>query len=160
MSDGSETPGSVSRPVALALTTVGFLTLTIAGLGLTSLLTDTEVLAVPGLGQVPGAVGIASAGVAFGASGWRMLRATRPRYPHALWVTLVVYLAYGAATGLAALVVTEGPATALAVTGSLLVGWPGLVVASSAAVAAWSAVALVRTRAARPRWPWEDEDDE
>lgn len=146
--------------MALALTTVGFFTLAIAGLGLVSLATDADVLAVPGLGQIPGATGLVAAGAAYAASVWRMLRIARPRYSGAVWVTLIGYLVYGAATGFAALVVTGRAATAFAVTGALLVGWPGLVVAASAAVAAWSAVALVRTRASRPRWPWERDDEQ
>jgi hypothetical protein len=160
VSDRRGAPGPVSPPVALALTTVGFFTLTIAGMGLISLATDADVLTVPGIGQIPGAAGVIAAGAAYAAGAWRMLRAARPRYTGAVWVALIGYLVYGAATGFAALVVTGQPATALAVTGALLVGWAGLVVAASAAVAAWSAVALVRTRASRPRWPWERDDEE
>ncbi|WP_235038044.1 hypothetical protein [Microbacterium sp. 18062] len=160
MSGSTEPSGSVSPSVSLALATIGFFTLVIAGLGLASLATDTEVVEVPGLGPVPGAVGLVGAGGAFAWVVWTTVRAPHPRFVGAFWGALAAYLAYGTVAGAAALAVTGGPARAVAVTGSLLVGWPGAVIAASAAVAAWAAIALVRTRARRPRWPWERDEDE
>ena len=51
-------PG-VTAPVALAFGTIGFFALLIAGFGMLSLLTGAEVVAVPGLGPLPGAFAVA-----------------------------------------------------------------------------------------------------
>ena len=51
-------------------------------------------------------------------------------------------------------------AVAAAVAGRIATTWFGVVVAAAALIAAWGGIALVRTRAQRPRWPWEDEFDE
>ena len=53
----SEPQRGVSPPVAVAFAVVGFFALLIAGFGLLSLLSDAEVIPVPGLGQLPGAIG-------------------------------------------------------------------------------------------------------
>lgn len=149
----------VGPGVAVALTTVGFLALAIAGLGLVSLLADVEVIAVPGLGPAPGAVALAAGGAAFALSLWRSVHTPRPGYVRVIGVVVATAVAYAAAAGLTALVVTGGLGTAVGLLASLLVGWPGLIVAASAVVSAWSAIALVRTRSGRPRWSWESERD-
>ncbi len=51
-------------------------------------------------------------------------------------------------------------AVASSVAGRIATTWFGVVVAAAALIAAWGGIALVRTRAQRPRWPWEDEFDE
>ncbi|QEV99015.1 hypothetical protein F6J84_02045 [Microbacterium caowuchunii] len=160
MSAGTGEPGPVPQTVSLALTSIGFFALAIAGLGIGSLITDADVIPIPGLGPLPGALGLVAAGAAFAGVTWRLVREARPRYAGVFATILATYLAYGLVTGFVALFAAEGIATALAVSGSLLVGWPGLVVAVAAGVAGWSAIALVRTRAGRPRWPWEDDADE
>ena len=43
--------------------------------------------------------------------------------------------------------------------GAFATSWFAVVLASTALIAGWTAVALVRTRAGRPRWPWEDRSD-
>ena len=160
MSDRRESSGPVAWPLALVLTTVGFLALTIAGLGIGSLAADADVITVPDLGPVPGPLAVAGSGAAFALVTWQAVRLVRPRFTAVIGVTIAAYLAYGLVAGIAALFVTGMLGAASAVTAGMLFGWPGLVVAASAAVASWSAIALVRTRAARPKWPWERDDEE
>jgi prolipoprotein diacylglyceryltransferase len=50
-------------------------------------------------------------------------------------------------------------ARAIAAAGGFATSWFAVLLASVALVAAWTAVALVRTRAGRPRWPWERDED-
>lgn len=83
-----------------------------------------------------------------------------PSYWAAAWTTAASFLAYLAGVCVAAIVTGTGPALAAAVAGRLATSWFGGVVAAAAFVCAWSGIALVRTHAARPRWPWEDEFDE
>jgi hypothetical protein len=148
------------RPVvAVVLTLIGFFAVVIAVFGLVSLWADAEVVPVAGAGSIPGVVGVAASGAAYAAATSRALDAGRRRYRSAIAVGLLAWLAYGAAAGLATVVGTGEIVRGLAVAGALLVGWPGVVVGLAAAVASWCAVALVRTRAGRPRWPWEGDDE-
>ena len=48
----------------------------------------------------------------------------------------------------------------LATAGDVLTSWFGIVILGAGAVSGWGGIALARTRAHRPRWPWEDPDDE
>jgi hypothetical protein len=58
------------------------------------------------------------------------------------------------------LIGTGGLVTATAVAGDLVRGGPSAVLIVAAAIAAWSGIALRRTRSERPRWPWEREEEE
>ena len=62
--------GPVRPPVALAFATIGFIALTICGLGITSLVSGEDVIATPGLGQIPGAAGVVCATLAFAGGLW------------------------------------------------------------------------------------------
>ena len=160
MSGRTPPPQPPVRPaVALAFCLIGFFALTVAGLGLASLATDSDVIAVRGLGQVPGALGVAAAALAFAGSVWGAIRRPHPAFGTVVIVVAGTWLAYVAVTGLAAAIVAADIGTGMAVSGSLAIGWQGLVVAGAALIAGWTAVALVRTRAARPRWPWERDDE-
>ncbi len=158
MSGSAPRGGSVRPALALALTTVGFFALTIAALGVVSLLTATDVITVTGLGPIPGALGVAAAGAGFAGALAPLLRPPRPSYTAAVIAAAAAYLAYVLVTVVAAAVAAGDVAVALAVGEDLAAGWPGLVVAASAGAAGWAAVALTRTRAARPRWPWEHDE--
>lgn len=148
------------RPaVSVALTLAGFFALTIAAFGIVSLLADVEVVPVAGVGQAPGVVGVVVACAVYAAGTALTLRPTSPRYTGALLIAVGVWLGYSAGAGVAGAVAAEDVAAGLAVTARLLIGWPGAVVGIAAAIAAWCAIALVRTRAGRPRWPWEGPDE-
>jgi hypothetical protein len=149
------------RPaVALAFCLIGFVALVIAGLGLTSLATDSDVIDVPGFGQVAGAVGVLAAAIAFAGTVWAAVRRPRPSFTTLVGIVVGTWLAYVLVSGVAAGASAGDMGIGMAVSASLAVRWPGLVVAAAALVAGWSAVALVRTRASRPRWPWERDEDE
>lgn len=151
----------VSPPVAVALATVAFFALAIAGLGMASLLLEADVIATPGVGQLAGVAAVALSTAAFGGLLWAYLRQPQPSYVAALPVTVAAVLAYLLGIGVGAMLQGTDAALALAAAGGFATSWFALVLAGAAFVASWSAVALVRTRAERPRWPWErDEPDE
>lgn len=153
--------GSSVRPaLALAFTAAGFVALLIAGFGIVSLLTDTEVIGIPGLGAVPGAAAFAAATVAFAGLTWLSVRVPHPSFVSVVAVIAGVFLVYLAGLWVGALVTGTDAGRATAAVSGFVGSSFAVVLAASAAVCAWVAVALVRTRASRPRWPWEDEDDD
>jgi len=153
-------PGPVRPLAALAYGTAGFVALVIAGLGLTSLITDAEVIAVPGLGALPGAAGLAAATAAFTTVTWLIVRVPHPAYGATAAVVPAVYLAYLAGVWLGAVVGGTDPARAAAAAGGFATSVFAVVLVAAAFVCAWAAAALVRTRASRPRWPWEGDDED
>lgn len=150
----------VRPPAALAFALIGYLALAICALGITSLVTGREVIDAPGAGQVPGIAGMATSVVLVGLALWIMLRADRPSYVAALVTAVMAFLGY--VLGLCVGVVFAGIDAALlgAAVGSFVLSWFAVVLAAAGAVAGWVAVALVRTRSSRPRWPWESDEDE
>ncbi|MEV5071021.1 hypothetical protein MRBLMI12_002640 [Microbacterium sp. LMI12-1-1.1] len=170
--EGAASAGPVRPPIALAFATVGFIALTIFGLGITSLVLAEDVIATPGLGQIPGAAGVVCATLAFAGGLWAAIaragspssRASagspHPSYWGAAWTTAAAFLAYIGGVWLAALFTGADLGVATAVAGRLATSWFGVSVGAAAFVSAWAGIALVRTRAHRPRWPWEDEFDE
>lgn len=157
MSAETPEPNRFPRGALLALSVIVFVALVIFGLGMTSLLLDQEVIATPGISPVPGAVAVAVAGIGFGVTLWAAFRADRPTYWAALWAAVVVVLAHLASLWLTALITGTTVAVATGVVGDVLLGWVSPVIAAAAFVTAWGAVAIARTAASRPRWPWEDE---
>ncbi|MFT4281962.1 DUF6121 family protein [Microbacterium sp.] len=152
--------GPVSPPLAVALTTVGFFALVIAAFGVTSLLADAEVVSVPGLGSLPGALAVIVAGVSFAVLTALATRVARPTYRSTIACIVSVFVAYVAGLWLGALITGADLARAGAAVGGFVTSpfFPVLVAATF--VCAWTAVALVRTRARRPRWRWEHDEDE
>ncbi|WP_374976984.1 hypothetical protein ACEYYH_03915 [Microbacterium trichothecenolyticum] len=163
--DGSPGPsqGPVRPPVALAFATMGFVALLIFGLGMTSLVTGAAVIATPGLGQAPGITGVVCATLAFAGGLWAAIARAGTRHPSywgAAWTTAATFLAYLGGVWFGAVFTGADLGAATAVVGRLATTWFGVAVAAAAFVSSWSGIALVRTRARRPRWPWEDEFDE
>ncbi|GAB3595252.1 hypothetical protein [Microbacterium tumbae] len=156
---GPESAG-VSAILALVLSTVGLFALAVFGLGLLSLVTDADIIAVPGLGQAPGIVGMAAAVAVFAGVEWAAVRIARPLY-RSVWVTgFATALAHLAVVALGALLAAGGDViTSLAVAGDLVRGGASLVLLLAALVAGWGGIALRRTRARRPHWPWEDDEE-
>ncbi len=151
--------GSVTPPAALAFATVGFVALVIAGFGLTSLFAGEEVIGVPGLGPLPGVLGLALATVAFAAVCWLAVRVRHPSYRGTVAVTAATFVAYLAGVWVGAVVSGVNVARATAAAGGFAISGFALVLLGAAFVCAWAAVALVRTRSRRPRWPWERADE-
>lgn len=152
--------GGVSPPVALAFAAVGFFALVIAGFGLISLGTGDEVVDAPDLGQLPGIIGTVLAVAGFSFTLWRVIRRPRPGYLGAIGVIAASVAGYLVGLAAGALVQGADPARALGVAVDFGASWFALLLAAAAFVAGWGGIALVRTRAGRPQWPWEDGDGE
>lgn len=151
-------PAGVSAILATAMTTIGFFALAVFGLGALSIATDADVISVPALGQAPGITGMIIAIIVFAGILWLAVRIARPRFRSVWTIAIATTLAHLLAVGFTALVVTGEFVTALAVMGGLITGGASLIVLVAAAIAGWAGVALRRTRASRPRWPWERDD--
>ena len=170
MSERQNPGGGTVRPLtALAFATMTFVALLIFGLGMLSLALGEDVISTPGLGQAPGIAATVFATAAFAGALWAAVRTRRsvddasPRRPSfwgAAWTTAAVFLAYLVGIFLGAVSTGADPAVAVSVAGRIATSWFGAVVAGAALISAWGGIALVRTRAGRPRWPWEDEFDE
>jgi hypothetical protein len=156
-----EERAGVSPTLAAFLSTGGFGALAICGLGFASLLTDTDVVATRGLGNLAGVVGFCLAVLVLNLLLLRFLAQRHPSYWTAAWAAGAVFLAYPVGLALGAVFTGVDPARAVAAAGGFALSWFAVVLAGAAAVAGWVAVALVRTRARRPEWPWErgDEDE-
>ncbi|HWM16845.1 MAG TPA: hypothetical protein VNP97_09670 [Microbacterium sp.] len=161
MASTPDASGGPVRPlVALGLATLAFVALLIFGLGMTSLALSADIVEVPGLGQIPGILATALTTAAFAVALWAVVRRPQPSFWGALWAALACYLVYVATIWIGVAGTGAGFAVATEVAGRIATTGFGVVIAVTAAMAAWGGIALVRTRAQRPRWPWEDEFDE
>ncbi len=146
--------------VALGLATAGFIALLIAGLGVTSLVLDADVIDVPGLGQIPGIVGTAATTAVFALSLWIALRRRHAVLRGAVVTMVLATLAYVAGVWFGALLAGAELGAAGDAASGVLFSWFSVVIAASAFGSAAAGIALVRTDAQRPRWRWEDPFDE
>lgn len=130
------------------------------GLGAVSVATDTDIISVPGLGQGPGVTGMLIALMVFAVMLGLTLRRPHPAYVASLAISLSTALGHLVGVWTAVLIGTGGLVTATAVAGDLVRGGPSVALIVAAAIAAWSGIALRRTRSARPRWRWERDEEE
>lgn len=151
-------PAGVSAVLATVMTTIGFFALTVFGLGALSVMTDADIISIPRLGQAPGVVGMIIAIAVFAGILWLAVRSSHPRFRSVWTIAIAIALAHLLGVAVTVLIVTGEFVTALAVMGGLITGGASLVVFATAAIAGWTGVALRRTRAGRPRWPWERDD--
>lgn|SRR5690606_6736143 len=151
-----ESPAGVSAFLALVIGFVGFATLSILGLGMLSYFADVDILSVPGLDWWPAIVAMIVAILVFCWMLWPVLRRGRPSFLAVPAAALVTAVAHLVALWLAALLSGVGTAAALTAVSQLITRGSSLVVLLAAAVGAWVAIALRRTRARAPQWPWED----
>lgn len=151
----AEAQRGLSAGLAVALTGAGFFALLVAGFGVLSLLTDAEVLPVSGLGQAPGVVGVAGAVLAYVVATWVVVRQPRASYVGVVAIIVASFLAYLLGVLIGGLFSGGDAARVVAATGGFATSWFAVVLASAALLAGWAAIALVRTRAVPPRWPWE-----
>ena len=151
-------PAGVSAVLATVLTAIGFFAIAVFGLGALSVITDSDVISVPGAGQAPGIVGMILAIAAFAGVLWLAVRGEHPRFRSVWTIAVVTALVHLIGAGAAALVAAGEVVTALAVMGELVTDGASLVVLIAAAIAGWAGVALRRTRRSSPQWPWERED--
>nr|WP_314841104.1 hypothetical protein [uncultured Microbacterium sp.] len=156
---GPESAG-VSAVLALVLATISFFALAVFGLGALSFATDADIIAVPGLGQIPGAFGMLVAAAVMAALLWSALRRPRATFRSAPVIAVGTALGHLIAVWVAVALVRGDLIVATAVAGHLIGGGASIVILAAAAVAAWGGIALRRTRAQHPQWPWERDDDE
>lgn len=143
----------------MVFATVGFFALTIFGLGAVSVLTGGDTVEVPGLGRAPGIVGMVASVVVFALALGVTLRGARPSFVRSITIALLTTLAHLLAVWVTVAVGAGSLVIGTAVAGDLVRGGASAVVLGAAAIAAWGGIALRRTRSARPRWPWERDDD-
>ncbi|MBT2496999.1 hypothetical protein J7E45_15415 [Microbacterium sp. ISL-59] len=143
----------------MVLATIGFFALAVFGLGALSVATDTDIIAVPGLGQAPGAIGMLSAVVVFALMLWSTLRRGNPSYVATVAIALLAGITHLAAVWITVLIGSSDLVIATAVAGDLVRGGASAVLVVAGLIAAWGGIALRRTRAEHPRWPWERDDD-
>ncbi|WP_156758989.1 hypothetical protein [Microbacterium karelineae] len=139
----------------VAFASVGYLALLVAGLGVASLATDSDVISTRGVGIVPAYVAAGAAIAAFALLVRGAIAAERPSYFAALGTAIGSAAAHLVVIAFGALFETGDLGIVLGVTREVLIGWVAPVVAGAALVAAWAAIAVRRTGAERPRWPWE-----
>ncbi|GGH41545.1 hypothetical protein [Microbacterium album] len=128
--------------------------------GMLSLVTDRDVIDTPGLGPVPGPLAVGVSAGAFALSLRPALRVDRPAYSTAVGVALAAALAHLAGLWLLAVVFGADLGRAVAAAAGAATSWTSAAFAGCAAVAAWAAIAVRRTAARPPRWPWEDDPEE
>jgi len=142
----------------VVLATISYFALVVFGLGALSVATDTDIIAVPDLGQGPGVIGMVVAVLLFALMLWSTLRRSRPSYVATIAIALLAALGHLVAVWL---VVLTGPGIviATAVVGDLVRGGASAILVVAGLIAAWGGIALRRTRAEHPRWPWENEGE-
>lgn len=139
---------------------VSFFALTIMGLGVLSLFAERDIIAVPGLGQLPGVVGMTLAVLLFALALWGVLADPRPSFVATVFLALGAALVHLGGVWGAAVAEGAGAVDATAAAGQLVLGGASAVIVVAAVIAAWVSIALRRTAARAPRWPWEKDDDE
>lgn len=144
----------------MALASISFFALALFGLGALSVATDADIIAVPDLGQAPGVIGMLAAVVSFALMLWSTLRRQHPSYVATIAIALVAGLVHLAAVWITVLFGAGNVVLATAVAGDLVRGGASVILVLAALIAAWGGIALRRTRAEHPRWPWERDEDE
>jgi len=157
-------PGTADAPdaprrilVVLALWGGVFFALLVAGLGMTSLLLEADVIAVDGVGQAPGVVGVCAALAAWAGVTYPALR-RRAGVGAAVLAGAAAGVAYVGGVVVTAIVTGTDPALAVSIAGRLVTDGFAVVVAVAGVLAAVGAVVAVRMRPGAARWPWEHDD--
>ena len=140
------------------MTTIGFFAIAVFGLGVLSIVTDADIISVPDTGQAPGIVGMIVAVAVFAGILYLAVRITHPKFRSVWAISIATAFAHMLAAAIGALIATGDFVNALAVMGELVTGGASVVILATSAIAGWAGVALRRTRAKRPRWPWERDD--
>ncbi len=130
--------------------------LMIAGFGITSLVTDADVIEQPGLGPVPGVIAFL---VALGA--WVGVELVAVRGRPGLGSAVVAGVATALAHVLAAFVAALGHGIPIAggVAGHIVTGGFVIVPLVAGILAATGVAVMLRYSGGTPEWPWEKEDD-
>lgn len=146
--------------LAWVIGAVSFFALSIMGLGVLSLFTEQDIISVPGLGQLPGIVGMGLAVVVFALALRGVVAEARPSFVTSMFLALAAALVHLGGVWGTAVSEGSGAVRATAAAGHLVLGGASAVIVISALIAAWVSIALRRTGARAPRWPWERNQDE
>ena len=114
---------------------------------------------MPRLGQLPGVLGMVLGVLVFALALWAVLADRRPSFVATVFLALGAALAHLGGVWAAAVAEGAGAVGATAAAGQLVLGGASAVIVVAALIAAWVAIALRRTAARAPRWPWEKDDD-
>ncbi|MGF3057026.1 hypothetical protein [Microbacterium sp. YY-01] len=147
-------PNKVPTIVAVVLMIGTFFSVAIMGLGFLTLLTETDIIEVQGLGQAPGIIGMVAAILALTFLMLPTLRAARATFGAAMLATIVVPLAHLVVVWIVATVTGESIVDATVAARDLVLRGPSLILGLSALLVAGAAV-MVRARGQQMRWPWE-----
>lgn len=145
----------VSAAAVAGLGGAAYGALLVCAAGFVTLWNDAPVIDVPGLGAVPTMLAAVAAVFAFGGALHRAARPARPAYTSAIAVALTAGLTHLVSLWVFAVVFGAGLGAAVAAAAESVTGGFSILVVLLAAACAWSGVALRRTEADRPRWPWE-----
>ncbi|MDQ1123364.1 hypothetical protein [Microbacterium trichothecenolyticum] len=137
-------PAGVTPPVAVVLAAVSFLALSIAALGVVSLVLDADVIPVRGLGAIPGVIGQVVAVSVFAGVLWWGLRAEPPGYLTAVPCAIGAFVGEIVGLVVGSVVTGADPTRGLAAAESIALGFPGAVIAAAGLVAGAFGVLLVR----------------
>lgn len=157
MTTGSEAPSPPSpsrRHLYLLLGAVMYIALLIAGLGITSLFLDADVINADGFGQLPGAVGVVASTLAWAAIVAPALRG-RGSLGAAVLAGVIAAAAYCLGVFVTAIVVGADLAVAASAVSRLVTLGFALVIAIAGVFAATGALVAVRSSGGTARWPWE-----
>ena len=151
-------PEKLPTPTLIAFASVGYLALLVAGLGIASVIADDDVISTPEVSLVAAYTAAGLAIVGFALLLLAPLSHARPSYWSAVSTGVGSAGLYVIALGIGVLLSSGELSLVAAVLREVLLGWVVPVVLGSALIAAWAAIAMRRTAASRPRWPWEDEE--
>lgn len=152
-------PEKLPTPMLVSFASIGYLALLVAGLGIASAIVDDDIISTPGTSLI---AAYAAAGVAIAAFALLLagpVSRAKPGYWSAVSTAIGSAGVYVIALAVAVFVSSADLSLVGSVLREVLVGWVVPVVLGSAFVAAWAGIALRRTNASQPRWPWEDEDE-
>ena len=147
----------VPAPALVAFASVGYLALLVSGLGFGSLIIDDDVITTAGVSTLAAYVAAGISILAFAGFLLGPLRRDRPSFWFAASTALGATAVHALTLGVAVLVSNGDLGVVGGVLSEVLVGWVSPLILVAALVASWAAIAVRRTAAHRPRWPWEDD---
>lgn len=145
--------------VATAFAAIAYGALLVCVFGFVSLWSGSVPLADEDLGAVPTMLAGVCALLAFAGALLGATRPVRPSYTAVIPVAFAAALTQLVALWLLALAFGAGAGTAIAAAADAVTGGASLVFLLVAVVCGWAGIALRRTSAGRPKWPWERHDE-
>lgn len=147
----------VPTPALVSFASVTYLALVVAGLGFGSLIIDDDVITTTGVSLIAAYVAAGISILAFAGFLVGPARRERPSYWFAGSTAIGTAAIHALTLGLAALFSTGDLGIVGGVLSETLTGWVAPMILVAALISSWAALAVRRTAAGRPRWPWEDE---